>query len=137
MVVGRSVKDTSIEISNQRGKMDEVKILPPDFFFCFEKKEALSSMLTSSREVDGSNDGEAAEKDELNKPTKSLAPSYWRAESAISACVDAMSEVELKRMPKFKRCKITQLQLNSLMANFGPPGRSNGLMRRKHNVPQP
>ena len=30
-----------------------------------------------------------------------------------------MSEVEVKRMPKFKRCKITQQQLSALMANFG------------------
>ena len=30
-----------------------------------------------------------------------------------------MGEVEMKRIPKFKRCKITQQQLNALMANFG------------------
>ena len=30
-----------------------------------------------------------------------------------------MSEGEVKRIPKFKRCKITQQQLSALMANFG------------------
>ena len=41
------------------------------------------------------------------------------ANSLCSPCLPAMSEGEVKRIPKFKRCKITQQQLSALMANFG------------------
>ena len=33
--------------------------------------------------------------------------------------VPPMTDLEAKRIPKFKRSKITQLQLNALLVNFG------------------
>ena len=43
-----------------------------------------------------------------------------------------MSDVEVKRVPKFKRCKITQQQLSALMTNFGATPARTQLMSRVH-----
>ena len=40
----------------------------------------------------------------------------------------------LKRMPKFKRCKITTHQLNVLVHNFGAWRRPNPTVRQLHIV---
>jgi len=52
----------------------------------------------------------------------SISASSWSSplnRSSTPSAWPAMSEVEVKRMPKFKRCKITQQQLSALMTNFG------------------